>query len=231
MKEPSLQHGMSAEFEITNKTQKEIQHSISLLASMVSAREFELLSNNRDHENLTLLSSLTGITKKRVQEKIMEEQATNSRNLRQDISQIQNTPSPKRQIDNLQSKDDSSPQIENLSDNIDDHAISIESFGQRRLLTNRAQDSQLPKPDNPTNMIRSLKGIDKLAKKKFESSPFPPQVKSPDTESVMHVKDMPATSATQAARKSRSKERFPLPISVFKSHMSKPSGDMDNPPL
>lgn len=229
MKEPSLQHGMSAEFEITNKTQKEIQHSISLLASMVSAREFELLSTSIDKQDATLLSSLTGITKKRVQEKLIEVQAKNSKEFKEETSRLNQTPSPKRQIDNLRSKDESSPQMENLSDNYDDHASSIESFGARRLLTHRAGEGSPPRRESPPLLIHSIKNMDKLPKIKSDPSPIQYEFKFSEVPTITRSKDISATP--EQGRTSRSKEKVPVPIRVLRSHMSKPSGDMDHPPM
>jgi hypothetical protein len=219
MKEPSLQHGMSAEFEITNKTQKELQHTISIVASMVTSREMGVVANGLKAEDAALLSSLIGITEKHVHEKMITEATERTNNLL--ISYERKSPSGEKPQDQDRNEWDVP---------IEYHGTPF-SYGSSH--NKKSTPIMMAKHDSQEveqqqNKVINLKSIDINRKRvpnigsDIEILRIGPEIRNENQKSAYSPQD-------DAKKRSRSKERYPVPISISKDVLHSHRGDLDEP--
>ena len=228
MKEPSLQHGMSAEFEITNKSQKELQHGISLLASMLVSRELQNVAKVYDDETATLLSSVVGITRKRVAETVLEIESKKSKEFVPVKYSPTPSPSPRRTESPPSRSLVAKGTPESNMGDLDDSPPSIESFGNRKIRLGKEEPGL--GDDGSRIIIRNLKSVHSNHKSPslLGSQAELPGLNSPKVGAGTR-KDQTSGGPSHQRQPSRSKEKSPVPIKGSAILKTKPTGDLETP--
>jgi hypothetical protein len=210
---------MSAEFEITNKTQKELQHTISIVASLFTTREMEAVTRGLSEDDATLLSSLIGITHKRVHEKIVAEAAAQ-------FNLMYSSPTRKTVSGKIRSDQD---RMEwEVPDEYHSTPSSLESCRNRKFTPMIIGRYQAQDVEQRHNTVINLKSIE-ANRKRIPAISSDIEILRIGSEPRKEIQKSAVPVTDDPKKRSRSKERYPQPVSISKDVLHSHRGDLDEP--